>query len=321
MSTNRDDQKRPSSISRLHLLNGTAGGGQGERGLPRLNRLLIAGLLLAVVAVWGWTFVVVKDAVAVYGVIPFLAVRFALGTGCLGLVCARRIDLPTLRTGAAIGLLVGAGFLLQTLGLARTSASNSALVTGLFVLFAPLANRLLFGVRIRGVYWIGIAASLAGLGLLTGADAGGVGAGDLLTLGCAAVFGLHVALLDRYAKGRNAAVLALGQVGAAAALFGAAWLLQGGLAWPPAHLWPALLVTGIVASAVAYLVQTYAQQRLPAVDTAMILLAEPVFAVLFGVLLHGDRMTPRQIAGGTLMVATMALLEWPRRGTGRSRAA
>jgi drug/metabolite transporter (DMT)-like permease len=285
--------------------------------MPPARRLLPAGLLLAIVAIWGWTFVIVKDAVAVYGVIPFLAVRFTLGAACLGAVCARRADLPTLRIGGAIGLVVGAAFLLQTLGLARTSASNAGLITGLFVVFAPLANRALFGVRIRRVYWVGIAVSLVGLGLLTGAGPSGFGWGDVLTLGCAALFGLHVALLDRHAKGRNASVLALGQVGAAAALFIMVWLARGGAKWPPPQVWPALIVTGVFASALAYLVQTYVQQRLPAVDAALIMLAEPVFAVLFGALLQGDRFTALQVAGAAVMVATTLVVEtWGRRGDG-----
>jgi drug/metabolite transporter (DMT)-like permease len=286
---------------------------------PRTSRWVPASLLLAIVAIWGWTFVVVKDAVAAYGVIPFLAVRFALGAACLGAVCARRADVPTLRAGAAIGLVVGAAFLLQTLGLEGTSASNAGLITGLFVVFAPLANRLLFGVRVSPTHVAGIAASLLGLGLLTGAGPSGFGRGDLLTLGCAVLFGLHVALLDRYAKGRDAAVLAFGQVGSAAALLAAAWLIRGGLAWPPPEVWPALVVTGVFASALAYLVQTYAQQRLPAADAALIMLAEPVFAVLFGALLHGDRFTVIQAAGAGVMVAATLAVELQGRRAGGPR--
>ncbi len=273
------------------------------------RRPLPAVLLLGIVVVWGWTFVVVKDAVAVYGVVPFLAVRFLIGAACLGGICARRMEAATLRTGGAIGLVVGVAFLLQTLGLDRSSASNTGLITGLFVVFAPLANRLLFDVRISGLHGLAIAVSLAGLALLTGAGSACVRSGDLLTLGCAALFGLHIALLDRYARGRDAAVLAFGQVGAAAALFAAVWLAWGRLAWPPPRVWPALVITGVVASAAAYLVQTYAQQRLSAVQTAMILLAEPLFAVMFGAWLQGDRFTPVQMAGAVLMVSAMVFVE------------
>lgn len=269
-------------------------------------------MLLGVVALWGWTFVVVKDAVAIYGVLPFLAVRFAIGAACVGAVCFRRADRRTFGAGAAIGLVLGTAFLLQTLGLERASASITGLITGLFVLFAPLANRLLFGVRTPRSLWAAIGASLLGLALLTGAAPGGWGAGEVLATGGAALFGLHVALLDRWAGGRNATVLAFGQLSGAAALFAVLWAVTGKPAAPPPGVWPALLITGVGASAVAYLVQTHAQQRLTAVQTSLILLVETLFAVLFGCWLHGDRMTPLQIAGGAIMVAMMALAELRR---------
>ena len=274
------------------------------------NRLLPAGLLLLIVLIWGWTFVIVKDAVALYGVVPFLAVRFLIGALCLAPLGLRRGAGPTFGLGAAIGLVMGAAFLLQTLGLATSSASNTGLITGLFVVFAPLTNRLLFGVRLSTGCWIGIGLSLVGLALLTGAGGEAMRRGDLLTLGCAALFGLHVALLDRHARGRNPLALATGQVAAAAVLFTLVWLIQGPVAWPPRAVWPALLLTGVLASAAAYLVQTYAQQRLRAEQTALIMLAEPLFAVLFGVWLHGDRFTGAQLAGGLLMGAAMLGTEW-----------
>ena len=112
-----------------------------------MNRLVWSGLLLAIVAVWGWTFVLVKDAVEVYGVIPFLAVRFAIGSACMGLFVWRYADRRTLKTGGLIGIALALAYLLQTLGLDRSTATNTGVITGLFIVFAPLARRLLFGVR------------------------------------------------------------------------------------------------------------------------------------------------------------------------------
>ena len=177
-----------------------------------VKRLLPSALLLAIVIAWGWTFTVVKDAVAVYGVVPFLAVRFAIGSACVGVFAVRGAELRSLRTGAWIGLVLAAAYLLQTFGLRYSTATNTGLITGLFIVFTPLANRVLFGVRTRRVLWAAIAVSLCGLVLLTGAGPQGLRAGDRLTLGCAACFGLHVALLDRYSKGHRAVTLALGQL-------------------------------------------------------------------------------------------------------------
>jgi drug/metabolite transporter (DMT)-like permease len=274
-----------------------------------VKRLGLSSLLLAIVIVWGWTFVVVKDAVAVYGVVPFLAVRFAIGAACVAVFTARHAERRSLATGAWIGLVLAAAYLLQTFGLHSSTATNTGLITGLFIVFTPLANRLLFGVPTNRLLWAAIAVSLCGLVLLTGSGPQGLQPGDALTLGCAACFGLHVALLDRFSKGHRAVTLATGQLAAAAVLFGCAWAIQGPLAWPPADVWPALLLTGGIATAAAFFVQTYVQQRLSAVETGMIILTEPIFAAVFGHLLEGERLGPLQIVGGLLMVVAVFATE------------
>lgn len=274
-----------------------------------MNRLLPTVLLLAIVVAWGWTFTVVKDAVAVYGVVPFLAVRFAIGAACVGPFAARGAERRSLMAGVWIGPVLAAAYLLQTFGLRSSTATNTGLITGLFIVFTPLANRLLFGVRTRRGLWAAIAVSLGGLALLTGAGPHGWRAGDLLTLGCAACFGLHVALLDRYAKGHRADTLTLGQLISATVLFAGVWVIQGPVGWPPAEVWPALLLTGGICTAAAFYVQTFAQQRLSAVETGLIILAEPIFAALFGWLLAGDRLTGLQCLGAGLMVAAVFAAE------------
>ena len=290
-----------------------------------MNRLLSCCLLLAIVAVWGWAFALMKGPIETYGVVSFLAVRFIIGSITISLVAAHtgrmagRTTWRTLKVGGSIGLVLAAAYLLQTFGLRHTTATNTGLITGLCVVFAPLANRILFGVRARLALWGAIGISIAGLVLLTGAARTGVALGDVLTLCGAACFGLHVALLDRHAKHHDAIVLAQGQLMAATAVFLVAWPLVAWLgvepvAWPPpgwgpGDVWPALLVTGLIATAAAFLVQTYVQQRLRAVQTATIIVTEPLFAALFAYLLVGDRLTGVQIAGGVLMVAALILSE------------
>lgn len=274
-----------------------------------MKRLGLSTLLLAIVIVWGWTFVVVKDAVAVVGVLPFLAVRFAIGAGGVALFTARLGEWRSFATGAWIGIVLAAAYLLQTVGLQSSTATNTGLITGLFIVFAPLANRVLFGVPTSGLLWAAITVSLCGLALLTGADPRGLQPGDPFTLGGAACFGLHVALLDRYSKGHRAVTLAAGQLSAAAVLFACVWAIREPLAWPPANVWPALLLTGGIATAAAFFVQTYVQQRLSAVETGMIMLTESIFAAIFGQVLMGDRLRGAQIVGAVLLVAAVFAAE------------
>ena len=274
-----------------------------------MKQLLLSALLLAIVIIWGWTFVAVKEATAVYGVVPFLAVRFAIGSACVGVFAARGTELRSLISGAWIGLPLAAAYLLQTFGLRDSTATNTGLITGLFIVFAPLANRLLFGMRTRGILWAAIAVSLGGLALLTGAAPQGLRAGDALTLGGAACFGLHVALLDRYSKGHRAVTLALGQLATVTVLLASIWTVQGPFEWPPAQIWPTLLLTGGICTAAGFFVQTFVQQRLSAVQTGMIILTEPIFAAVFGWLLAGERLTGLQMLGGGLLVAAVFAAE------------
>ena len=275
-----------------------------------MRNWLLTLLLTLVSAGWGWTFVVVKDAVAGYGVVSFLAIRFAIGSALLGAVSVRRITRKSLAVGGLIGVVLAAAYLFQTFGVHHTTATNCGLITGMFVVFAPVANYLLFGVRAGKVFWVAIAVSLVGLLLLSGAGPNKLAGGDLLTLGAAVFFGLHLALLDRHAKHHDAAVLATVQLATAALLFLAIWPLVDPVVWPADKaVWRALLITGVLASAVGFLVQTYVQQRLSAARTGIIISTEPVFAALFGYWLHHDRLTVIQILGAVLMVGAVLMAE------------
>jgi drug/metabolite transporter (DMT)-like permease len=262
-------------------------------------------LLILVTAVWGWTFVVVQDAISTFGVIGFLALRFALASLALSPIVFSGITRRTLLVGGGIGVVLAGAYLFQTLGLLYTTPTNSGLITGLFVVFAPLADRLFFGVRASRQIIVAVALSLLGMALLAGGGPEGVNVGDILTLLCAAALGLHIALLSRYAAGHDASGLTFAQIFAMTVLFGALWPLSGEVAFPPPEVWVALLVTGLLASAGAFYVQTFVQQRLPAARTAVILTMEPAFAAFFGYWLAGDRLVAVQVFGAVLVLSAV----------------
>lgn len=272
-----------------------------------MNRLSLTLLLLLVTAVWGWTFTMVKEAVEAYGVVGFLALRFVIGSLSLGPVAVRGLTWKTFALGGAIGAVVAAAFLFQTIGLRCTTATNCGLITGLYVISALLLNRALFGVRLRRLVWAAVGLSVLGLLLLTGTGPVRPNIGDGLTLGAAVLFGLQIVLLDRYAKGHAPLALTLSQLGVAAAILVLVWPAVEPLAWPPPSVWWALGITGVLATAAGFYIQVLVQQHLPAVRAAMLLTLEPVFAALFGYLLAGDRLTAVQLGGAALMViAAMA---------------
>jgi drug/metabolite transporter (DMT)-like permease len=269
------------------------------------RRLLFSLLLLTVTAVWGWTFVVVKDGIALYGVMGFLAVRFLIAALALAPFGVRRITRKSFLIGCGIGVVLTISYLFQTYGLRLTSATNCGLITGLFVVFGVTWNRFLFRVKTSPAQWVAVGASLVGLGLLTGAGPTAPNLGDLLTLGCAIAFGAHLALLDRYAPRHDPVCLALAQMATSAVAFLILWPMVEHPAWPSAQVWPALLICGVAANAFGFLGQTAGQRELPAIRASMLLTMEPVFACGFGMLLAGDRLAPAQIAGGVVMIAAL----------------
>jgi drug/metabolite transporter (DMT)-like permease len=268
-------------------------------------RLVFTLLLIGVTAVWGWTFVVVQDAIALYGVLPFLAARFALAACALTPLYARRVTRRALLVGGGIGVVLALAYFFQTAGLLFTTPTNSGLITGLFVVFAPLADRVLFGVKSSRQVIVAVFLSLLGMILLAGGGPEGVNPGDVLTLLCAAALGVHIALLSRYAAGHDAGGLTLAQILAMTVLFATLWPFFEPVRFPPAGVWISLLVTGIVASAVAFYVQTTVQQHISAARTAVILTMEPVFAAFFGYWLAGDRLSALQVAGAALILSAL----------------
>lgn len=265
--------------------------------------------LLAVTAVWGWTFVLVHDAVAAYSVQGFLALRFAIAGLSALLLLGRRLEWRSVAVGGAIGLLLAAGYLLQTWGLRFTTATNAGLITGLFVVLAPIADRLLFGAVLRPVAWLAALLSLVGMTLLTGRLPTDLALGDLLVLGCALAFGLHIAVLSRHAPRRQTRGLAVGQMVGVGLLFAVLWPLTEPVTLPPREVWFALAVTGLVASTLAYLVQTLAQRVLSTARTAVLLTTEPVFAAVAGFVLAGERLGPLQLVGALTILGAVALSE------------
>jgi drug/metabolite transporter (DMT)-like permease len=272
-------------------------------------RLFYTLLLVCVTAVWGWTFVVVQEAIALYGVLPFLAIRFLLAGAALAPFYALRLTRRSLLVGGGIGVVLAAGYLFQTTGLLFTTPTNSGLITGLFVVFAPLADRIFFGARASRQVLLAVGLSLFGMVLLAGGGPEGANWGDLLTLLCATALGLHIALLSQYAAGHDAGGLTLAQILAMALLFVVVWPFFESVSLPPPGVWVALLVTGLLASAGAFLVQTTVQQRIPAARTAIILTMEPVFAALFGYWLAGDRLVAVQILGAALILSALVIGE------------
>jgi drug/metabolite transporter (DMT)-like permease len=263
--------------------------------------LIYVLLLLTVTAVWGWTFVLVKDAVTQYPTLPFLQIRFALAFVVIAVLVRRLPSRRELRIGAVLGVVLAAGYLTQTAGLTITSPGNAGLITGLFVVLTPLLNRV-FGAPIHWWTWLATFVSLAGLVFLTGGPTG-MNAGDVLVVACAVLFALHIVLLGRWSPGLGSAPLAMVQMAACALLFSAGGTFS--LRPPGPAVWFAIVVTALFASAFGYFIQTWAQAHISANRTALILATEPAWALVAAVVLAGQRFGLVQALGAALLVVAI----------------
>jgi drug/metabolite transporter (DMT)-like permease len=269
-------------------------------------------VLLAVTAVWGVTFVQVKDAVAVYPLFAFLALRFAIASGTLAIPGAaglRGLGPAGLGAGVLAGALLGSGYALQTAGLERTTVSSTGFITGMYVVLTPLLALAVLRLRVGRGAWVGVVLATAGLALLAGVHRGSP-LGDLLVLAGAAVYSLQIVLMERYAPRYDAIAFTLVEMlSAFGGLLAIAVALRD-LPFPHGWtVWSALLVTGIFASALAFLAQTWAQRRTTAARTAVAFSMEPVWAAFFGFTLAGDRLGTTAWLGCAAIMAGIVAAE------------
>lgn len=262
--------------------------------------------ILALVAasfLFGATFVVVKSALDHMGPLGFVAWRFLLGAVVLSLFALPR-GKEIWAHGAISGTALFAGYALQTAGLEFTSAANSALITGLYVILTPFLVAV-FARRAPSPWVIGAAfASFAGLWLLTGTDGLTLRRGDLLTLGCALAFALHIISLARYAPRHPVIPFTTVQLALTAILAFAASLLVEGAALPPSSAYGAIALTGLGVSVGAYLLQVWAQTVVGASTAAVVLAAEPAFGVATAWVVLGERLQLEGWLGtGLILVA------------------
>jgi drug/metabolite transporter (DMT)-like permease len=268
--------------------------------------------LILVTAIWGVTFVQVKDAVDVYPLFAFLAIRYGIATGALALVGGRRVltlGRSGLAAGTVIGVLLGVGIGLQTAGLERTTVSSTGFITGLYVVLTPLFGLLLFRTRVGLEVWTGVVLAVVGLAMLSGVPVGSSG-GNLLVLASTAAQALQILMVERYASRYDAIALVLVEMAACFAGFLAIALALGELEVPHGRtVWGALIVTGVFASALAYLIQVWAQRRLSAARIAIVFSLETVFAGIFGYWLADDRLGWLGWGGCAVILAGIVVAE------------
>lgn len=272
----------------------------------RQNRAIAA--LIGAAFLFGATFVVVKAALDSIEPLSFVAWRFAIGA-----VVLATLAIPKGRSlwlhGTLAGLALFSGYALQTLGLVYTTAGNSALITGLYVVITPFLAAL-FSRRGPSPWVIGGAAlAFAGLVLVTGVDDLSLGTGDLLTLGCAFAFASHIVALSQYAHLHPVVPFTTVQLAVTAVLsIALSWLFEDGPGVPDRSVWAAIALTALGVTVGAYLLQIWSQTVVGAGLAAVVLSAEPAFGVATAWVVLGETLSTAGWVGSGLILAAIYLV-------------
>jgi drug/metabolite transporter (DMT)-like permease len=278
-------------------------------GRARTGDLSLIGAALC----FGGTFLVVQDAVERVQPVPFLAVRFTIGALVLVPFARRRPASPgEWRDGVVGGVALLAGYLLQTIGLQYTDSATSAFITYLLVVIVPVLGFAVHRRRPHPATLVGVVLAVVGLVLLTdpggSGGSGGFGRGEVLTLGCAVAFAVHLLVLGSTAHRHDPVRLATIQVGLVGVACAGPGLALGGYHHFPASALAAAAATAVVATAAAFALQISGQRSVPPARAALLLLLEPVFAAVLAPL-GGDGLRAIQLAGAAVILVAVVVAE------------
>lgn len=270
------------------------------------RRALAIAALFATASAWGATFALIKDVLRSIAPEPFIFYRFTLAGLILSAVALfrRNITRATLLPGLALGLLVFGGYWSQTRGLMTISPSRSAFLTGLYVVFVPFADRLVYRAAVPLRAWAASLLAVIGTTALIGGIDAHAAFGDWLTIGCAMIFALHVVFSSRWSLRHSTVGLAAIQVlvvGLAAAPF---------TPFAPRPAWSAeivivIVVTAVVTTAIAFAALMWGQAHVTATEAAVILAFEPVAASITSIAWYHEPLTLPFAAGAALILAAM----------------
>jgi drug/metabolite transporter (DMT)-like permease len=280
------------------------------------SRLAILALF-GVTAAWGASFVLMKPAIEHQPIPDFLATRFVIAAIILILVRPSVLSNITPRvwwTGGVAGVVLSVGYVAQTIGLHYATAAITGFLTGLYVVGTPLLAWLLFRQRLNRRVIVAASLGLTGLGIIS-LHSFGIGVGEIWIIVGALFFALHIVVLGRWAPGNDSYALTVVQIIVVAIITAGMTFANGDgyVAPPDADVWIAVLITAVFATALAFLLQTWAQSKMDASRVAVILTAEVPWAAGLAVAVGQETLAVRTIIGGCIMIAAMLIAEWPSR--------
>ena len=269
--------------------------------------------LIFVAIVWGAGFVLMKDAIDDQPVFDFLATRFTLATIVMIAIRPQVLSAINKRTffrGSILGFMLGLAYITQTIGLDLTTAAITGFLTGLYVVFTPLLFWFVFKKKVEKKVIVGATLALTAL-LFISFNGISFDPGQVWLIACALLFAGHIIGLSFWSNAKDIYPLTVIQLGAGSVV---CWLgaLPDGYQPPPnAFVWGTVVFTAVFATAMAFLIQTWAQSIMDPSRVAIILTGEIVFAAVIAVAVGQEVLAARTIIGGVLIVVAMLIVEWP----------
>ncbi len=270
--------------------------------------------LLLITLIWGSTFVVTKFVLRDAGPFLYTLIRFLVASLIFGIVFfprLRTIGKGSALKGAILGFLLFIGFASQTVGLLYTTASKSAFITGMMVVFTPICQLVIERKAPKAGNLLGVALVMAGLYFLTSPTGAHFNLGDGLTLICALSFAIYIVYLDIFSQNCDETHLTFMQFVVTAGLAGVAYLF-----FESFHLVVSLEFTlgvsylAIFATVIALFVQVRFQKDTTPTRSAVVFSVEPVVAAVSAYLVLGERLGEYGILGGALIMAGVVVSEF-----------
>ena len=270
--------------------------------------------LLAVAAMWGISFVWMKDILDQQDVYSFLTSRFLVAAAAMILLKPKVLKLFTKELvfkGLIVGMALGSGYIFQTLGLDRTTPAITGFITGLYVVVTPVLASFFLKERLTPAMWGYVLLAVLGLAVLS-VQGWSIGLGEIFVLISAVFFAVHIILLGSWSKNFDAYALTVIQLIGCALLSAIPATINGYVAPPDLQVWGVIVFTALFATAIAFVIQTWSQARISTTKVAVILTMEVVFAAVFSVMYGMEPLTLRLAVGGTMVLIAMLAIVQPR---------
>ena len=276
---------------------------------------LAAFALISVAIAWGGAFVLMDPAIERQPIFNFLAFRFTIAV--LVMVAVRpgvlkRFNKTLVIQGSLLGVALGGGYVTQTIGLHFSTAAITGFFTGLYVALTPLLAWILLKNRVSAKALVGVILATTGLAVLS-SGAIELGWGEVALLACALLFALHIVGLGVWSSSHDSYALTIVQLAVCAVLsWVGAFAWEGGMQSPPdAGVWFAIIFCAVLATALAFFVQTWAQGFLDPSRVAIILTSEVVWTAIISYSVGQEQPTFVSLLGGGIMLGAMLIVEWP----------